>query len=120
MPDKQSSRMLQSLDQFDFHRRLDAPGSTALVVFSAPACGSCRHLRGVLAEVGRRRPEWRLFEVDVQRDQALANEFEVFHLPTLFVYSAAGFHCRLDSEARPDAIIAATERALAAPAEEAP
>jgi thioredoxin-like negative regulator of GroEL len=112
--------MLQPLDQFDFHHRLETPHGIALVTFSAPTCGSCRHLRQVLEEVARRQPDWRFFEVDVQRDPALANEFEVFHLPTLFVYSSGQFHCRLDSEARPDAIIAATERALACPAEEAP
>ena len=112
--------MLSTLDQFDFHHRLANQTGLALVMFTAPGCGACRHLRGVLDEVGRQRPEWRLFDVDVQRDQALAHEFELFHLPTLFVYSAGTFHCRLDSEAQPAAIIAATEAALASPAGEAP
>lgn len=111
---------LPTLDQFEFHSRLGASSGPALVMFTSPDCGGCRHLRGVLLEVRRQHPEWGYFEVDAQRDQALSNEFEVFHLPTVFLFSAGQFHCRLDAEARPSAIIAATHAALQQPAEEAP
>ena len=111
---------LPALDQFDFHSRLADAGGPVLVMFTSPDCGGCRHLRGVLFEVRRRHPEWRYFEVDAQRDQALTNEFEVFHLPTLFLFHAGQFHCQLETEARPAAIIAAIRAALRQPAEEAP
>ena len=111
---------LPSLSQFDFHSRLADSGGPVLVMFTSPGCGGCRHLRMVLLEVSRERPDWCCFEVDAQRDQALTNEFEVFHLPTLFLFSAGQFHCQLEAEARPSAIVAATIAALQQPAQEAP
>ena len=111
---------LPALDQFDFHARLDNMTGPTLVMFSSPDCGGCRQLRRVLQEVRRQRPDWHLFEVDAQRDQALVNEFEVFHLPTIFLFSDGQFHCELQAEARPAQVIAATIAALQQPAREAP
>lgn len=111
---------LATLDQFDFHQRLSELAGTALVMFSSPDCGGCRHLRRVLTEVRRLQPGWRIFEVDAQRDQALTHEFEVFHLPTVFLFNNGQFHCELQAEARPTRIVEATRLALAAPAQEAP
>jgi len=111
---------LPALSQFDFHLRLGETPGIALVMFSSPDCGGCRHLRQVLREVHRREPGWRLFEVDAQRDQALTHEFEVFHLPTIFLFHDGEFHCQLQAEAHPAAIIAATGSALQRPPEEAP
>ena len=111
---------LPRLEQFGFHQHLAATGGTALIMFSSPDCGSCRHLRRVLHEVQSRQPLWRLFEVDAQRDPGLANEFEVFHLPTIFVFQDGEFHCQLAAEARTEAIVSATLAALRQPATEAP
>lgn len=111
---------LPSLDQYDFHRRLAVMTGTALIMFSSPDCGGCRHLRRVLREVLRREPDWQVFEVDAQRDSALTNEFEVFHLPTVFVFKDGIFHRQLEAEARTELIISATRMALQQPATEAP
>jgi thioredoxin-like negative regulator of GroEL len=112
--------MLPTLDQFDFHHRVTQLAGPTLVMFSSPDCGACRHLRRELLDVRARRPAWWLFEIDAQRDAALTREFEVFHLPALFLFSDGEFHRPLHAEARAQAIIDATESALAAPAEEAP
>lgn len=112
--------MTGSLDQFDFHRRIAATGGVTLVTFGSADCGSCRHLERVLDEVRKHRPDWHFYRVDAQRDAALTHEFEVFHLPTLFLFSNGEFHCELHAEARPATVIAAAERALSLPAEEAP
>ncbi len=111
---------LPLLDQFDFHHRLQALGGTSLVMFSSPDCGGCRHLRMVLQTVRSQRPDWRVFEVDAQRDQALTHEFELFHLPALLLFHDGVYHCEVSAPARAAAIIAATAQALARPAEEAP
>jgi len=108
------------LDQFDFHPRIADTTGTVLVTFTSPDCGVCRHLRRVLQEIRGLRPDWHLFEVDAQRDPALSNEFEVFHLPTVFLFKDGVFHCELQAEARPSSIIHATLAALQMPAEEAP
>lgn len=108
------------LDQFEFHQRLADTDGAALVMFGSVGCGSCRHLGQVISEVQRRRPDWAYFEVDAQQDAALISEFEVFHLPTLFLFSGGEFHCELRAEARPAAIVDAVEHALREPREEAP
>lgn len=118
-PETTASRLPQ-LDQFDFHQRLQDSTGAALVSFTSPDCGGCHHLRGVLKAVRRLEPDWQVFEVDVQRDPGLAYEFEVFHLPTVFLFNDGQFHCRLDAEARTTAIIATTRNALRQPAVEAP
>ena len=109
-----------ALSQFDFHARLSDLTAPALVTFTAAGCGACRHLRQVMQDVRRQQPQWALFEVDAARDQALINEFEVFHLPTIFLFSDGIFHCQLEAAATPSAIISATFAALQQPRQEAP
>ncbi len=110
----------QPLTQHDFHHTLaDTPG-VALVLFAGPHCGSCRAWRERLAAMTGADGDWRLFEVDVERDTGLAREFEVFHLPALFVYHDGEFHGELQCEARPAAIRAAVAALLQRPAQEAP
>lgn len=113
-------QMLKTLDQFDYHHRIENDPGIALVVFSSPDCGSCRHLEGVLMALSHSKPEWQIYKVDVQQDMALAREFELFHLPSLFLYNNGIFHAEISSQATLNAIIVATENALTKPAEEAP
>jgi len=112
--------MVATLDQFGFHHHLAALSGPALVMFGSVDCGGCRHLKQVMDAIAAERRDWAVFEVDAQRDAALTSEFEVFHLPTLFLFMAGEFHCELRAEARPAAIIAEVEQALLRPAEEAP
>jgi thioredoxin-like negative regulator of GroEL len=70
--------------------------------------------------LARQDPQLHLFEVDAQRDTALVREFEVFHLPSMFLFKDGHFHCALHSPANPDALRRHIDLALAAPAEEAP
>jgi thiol-disulfide isomerase/thioredoxin len=112
--------LLQQLDQFEFHSTLMNTTGIALVMFTSPDCGSCRHLHQVMLAVAREQPEWRLFEVDAQRDAALTREFDVFHLPTLFLFHNGDYHCEIRAEARPAAIVEATLAGLKRPPEEAP
>lgn len=111
---------IAQLDQFDFHHRIESMRCPTLVMFGSPGCGSCKHLRMVLSSVQQRQPDWQFFEVDAQRDPGLAHEFEVFHLPTLYLFYNGEFHCELRAEARTATIAAATLAALRQPAEEAP
>jgi len=111
---------MQPLTQFDFHHRIAEVAGIALVAFTSTHCGSCRHLRRVLRDLGPQRPGWQLFEVDAQHEAGLTREFEVFHLPTLFLFRDGVFHCELQAEARPSVIIAAAESALRQPPMEAP
>lgn len=111
---------MKQLDQFDFHSVIGATRGPALVIFTAPACGSCRHWKRLLSEYGSHHSGLSLFEVDAARDLALVREFEVFHLPALFLFNDGEYHCALEAQARPHDLAQALDIALSRPAEEAP
>lgn len=109
-----------ALSQFDFHHTLAATPGICLVMFGSVDCGACRHLKRVFAELAQASPELHLFEVDAQRDTALVREFEVFHLPSMYLYRDGQFHCQLHSPPTLEALRQHIALALAAPAQEAP
>lgn len=110
---------MQRLDQFSFHLRLAETAGAALVFFSAPGCASCRHWKTLLEDFAV-RDAVPVFEVDAGLDQALTREFEVFHLPALFLYVDGEYHRQVQAEASLPRLRAAIDEALALPAEEAP
>jgi hypothetical protein len=77
-------------------------------------------MRRALSDLRRRRPELNIFEVDSARDLALVQEFEVFHLPSLFLYHAGRFHAPLHSEPDAESLSKAIHACLSLSAEEAP
>ena len=107
------------LTEFDFHPRLAASPGVALVMFSGPHCGACKRLEKHL-------PEWlgsrvgHLYKIDAQRSTALARAYEVFHLPSLFVFVNGHYHGPLHAEAAPAPMAAALENLLAEAAHEEP
>lgn len=111
---------IPALDQFDLHHRLARTRGVALVMFTAAGCGACRRMRAALTDVLAARPALRVFEVDAGIDQALANEFDVFHLPALFVYRDGQYHGPLSVEPTPARIEAGLQALLARPAQEPP
>lgn len=112
--------MLQSLSQFDFHHRLADLGGVSLVAFSSRACGSCRHLGGVLEQVSVLRSDWHIFTVDAEADTALIHEFEVFHLPTMALFTDGHYHAEINAKADVESIIDAIEHSLRQEAQDAP
>lgn len=111
---------VQRLTQFDFHHRLaDTPG-LSLVWFSAPACGACRQLKRLFAANPEAFAQLQLFEVDAGEEMALTREFEVFHLPALFLYRDGCFHAPIDAEPTVTGLHRAIEAALKAEPQEAP
>ena len=111
---------ITTLDQFDFHHRVGATHGPALVLFHSPGCASCRHWKRLLADYAVLHDNVTLYQVDVQRDMALAHEFGLFHLPALFLYLNGQFHCEFQSEARMEDLSAALDAAMDASPQEAP
>jgi thioredoxin 1 len=103
----------------EFHHILRETDGLSVVMFSGPDCGTCRRveqlLPGALNGIASA-----LFKVDVQQCMGLARQYEVFHLPALFLFADGKFHATLNSEVTPVALQQAVERALAQPAEEEP
>ncbi len=112
--------MFENLSQFDFHHRLAELQSPALVFFTSKDCGACRHLKVILTSVQQLQADWHVFEVDAQIEMGLTREFEVFHLPALFLFADGEFHSELRCEATPETVERAVQEALRKPAQEAP
>ncbi len=118
------SIMLAELDEFSFHQTLAETEGTSLVFFTGPHCASCHHLRDLLtneyAQFVEHFTEFSAFEVKADKATALVNEFNVFHLPSMFLYQEGFFHCELQAQAHPRKLMEAIELALSKPAEEEP
>ena len=61
-----------------------------------------------------------LFEADLERDSALAAEFEVFHLPSIYLYIDGHFHCEIQCEANLDKLEHFIAEAVKQPPQEQP
>lgn len=111
---------VKRLSQFDFHHALAETNGVSLVYFTAPGCGACRRLKQILESRPRELARLNLFEVDAQQDMALTREFEVFHLPAMFLFKDGHYHAAIHAEPVPNSLIAAIETALATAPQEAP
>jgi thioredoxin 1 len=60
------------------------------------------------------------FEVDVGEATGVARYFDIFHLPTVYLYRDGQFHAELQCEARPDSIRLAVRDLLSAAAQDEP
>jgi thiol-disulfide isomerase/thioredoxin len=110
--------MIEKLDQFEFHHVLEETPGNSIVLFTAPHCGSCRAMKLALGQVLAEERGWHVFEVDAERDLALVREFDVFHLPALFLYRDGAFHAPLQVSPVPaDIILAVNQLASQEPAE---
>lgn len=115
-----TSSPLPRLTQFDFHQRLlDVPG-VAVILFTRPGCGACKAMGRVLAAWQGTPDAPALFAVDAEVDTALVREFEVFHLPALFVFRAGTYHGPLEAAPRLAQLREALASCLARPPREAP
>ena len=108
------------LTQFDYYHRLEETQGNALVYYTSPACGSCRHLRKALNLYVQTYDDLQVFEVDAVHEAGLVEAFEVFHLPSMFLYKSGQFYCELHCEAHPLKIHQAIEKALLKSPEEEP
>lgn len=112
--------MFPRLSQFDLHHRIENNPSPTLVFFSSPSCGSCRQLRTALGELRRRRPEWLVYEIDAEQEGGLVREFEVFHLPAMFLFHRGRFHREISCPPTASEIETAVLAGLVQPPQEAP
>ena len=116
------------LDEFNFHQTVSDLLGIVVVFFTGPHCASCHHLRDIFTYNNqmlkehflKNNLEFNVFEIKADKAGALVNEFNIFHLPSLFLYQNGHFHCELQTQAHPQKIIEAIELALSKPAEEEP
>lgn len=111
---------MQVLNDTDFYSVIQATRGVSIVFFTSEGCSSCRYWKALLGQLAGEWPALHLFEVDAQHSMGLTREYEVFHLPALFVFVNGQYHAPLQCEARLETIEHALEKLLAAPAQEAP
>jgi len=111
---------VNTLEQFEFHQTLESSPGISIVFFSSKECLSCRYWDKLLEQFSRQRPDISIYKIDAGLDQALTEEFDVFHLPSLFLYHNGVYHSALQSEANIVALELAISKALKLPAEEMP
>ena len=107
------------LTEFDFHHVLGETQGACLVMFTSPDCGTCRRIEQLLPTISPPIVTG-LYKVDVQQATAMARQYDIFHLPTLFLYYNGQFHAKVECEVTPTKLKETIERALAEPAEEEP
>ncbi|HET9462801.1 MAG TPA: thioredoxin family protein [Thiobacillus sp.] len=118
-PDGAALPAFSRLAEGDFHRRLAASSGVAVVLFSAPHCGACRVWKQLLS-AALAEAAGAFFEVDVGEATGVARYFDIFHLPTIYLYRDGRFHAELQCEARQAAIRQAVQSLLAAPTQDEP
>lgn len=114
------SREIQPLNEHGFYNTLAETLGPSIVFFTKPGCSACRHWQHLLHDLLQHRLDINVFQVDAELNMALSHEYELFHLPALFLFVNGEFHCELQAEARLPHLLHALDVALAAPAEEAP
>jgi thiol-disulfide isomerase/thioredoxin len=110
---------LQALDEFEFYTRLEETSGVAVVLFTAPHCGSCRAFHLGLTQLSN-EDGLVVFEVDSGMNPGLVQAYEVFHLPALFLFVDGRYHAELQCEPTPAALRAALAVAQRAPAQDPP
>ncbi len=89
------------------------------MLFTAPRCGACRRWRQLLPSVLDETVD-ALYEVDVSEATGVARYFEIFHLPTIYLYRDGRFHAELQCPPQATLIRAAIRALLDAPAQDEP
>lgn len=82
----------QSLNAHNFHHALSEGTGISLVFFTHAGCSSCRAWHELLLLFQQQNPAINLYHVNAQEEMALTNEFEIFHLPALFLYNNGEYH----------------------------
>lgn len=113
-------RRIQPLNDNEFYARLGETTGPSIVFFTKPGCSSCRLWKHLLGELLQQRDDIHVYQVDAEQNMALSHEYELFHLPALFLFVDGEFHCELQTEARLTHLQDALETALDSPAGEAP
>ncbi len=109
-----------ALDQFNFHQKISETENIAIAMFEKQGCSSCHHWKKLLYDYKNDHSNTDLFIVDAESEAALAQEFDIFHLPALFLYKAGVFHSELQCEGKQSCLKQTITERLNAPPNEAP
>jgi thioredoxin 1 len=70
-----------------FSELIDSPGMPVLVDFFADWCGPCKTMAPILQQVAAQHEgKLRIIKIDVDKNQAVAQQFKVQSIPTLILF----------------------------------
>lgn len=72
-----------NLTEKDFDREVMESDKPVLVDFFATWCGPCNMLHPIIEEIAEEHPEYKICQVDVDREPDLAMRFGVMSIPSL-------------------------------------
>ena len=77
---------IQEITSADFEQVVLKSEKPVLVDFNATWCGPCRMLKPVLEQVAAERADVTVVGVDIDENDELAEEYEVFSIPCLVLF----------------------------------
>ena len=105
---------IQSLHPADYYPLLDVRQAPTVVFFTTPACGACRRLKALLADM-EPIESIEVYEVDAERAPGIVAELEIFHLPALYLYQHGDLHAEIHTVLRAEALQIAIATARSGP-----
>ena len=101
-------RFIQHLDDENFYRYLESHQGLSVIYFTSHGCASCRRWRELFREFLTVYDDVQVCAVDAQSNMALTQAYDVFHLPSLFLFIDGQYHRPL----QPHASIASLREAI--------
>lgn len=77
---------MERLTDDTFDRKVLDATNTVIVKFTASWCAPCRVLTPILLEAEKSHPKISFYEVDVEEESNLAEDYEVRSLPTTLIF----------------------------------
>ena len=78
--------MLKKIEKEDFEKEVLKNSKMVVVDFFATWCGPCQMLMPVLEEIAKERDDFDIIEIDVDKAQELAMEYDIEAVPTMIIF----------------------------------
>ena len=78
--------MLKKIEKEDFEKEVLKNSKMVVVDFFATWCGPCQLLMPVLEEISKERDDFDIIEIDVDKAQDLAMQYDIEAVPTMIIF----------------------------------
>ena len=113
-------RFIRNLDDENFYTQLANTPGLSVAFFSSHGCASCRRWKELFREFLAQYDDVQIFAVDAQASMALTRAYEVFHLPSLFLFIDGQYHRPLQPHASVESLRETIDQAMTLHAEDEP
>ncbi|MDA8115587.1 MAG: thioredoxin family protein [Acidithiobacillus sp.] len=95
---------METVSELGFWQRMATTQGLIILFFSSAGCHSCRIWRQLLTDYEATRDDLQAWEVDAGVDMGITQEFDVYHLPALFLFRDGRYQRPIQVEARAHAL----------------